>query len=262
MKKVVLLAATIAGLIATPALAADMALKAPPRAVPETWSWTGWYVGGNVGGKWADTSGSAFMGASALGAATSPAATVPFASDTATTVIGGGQLGYNWQTGPTVLGLEGDFDAQHWREMRTLTGTVPGFFIPGDNFTTQSNWQASIRGRLGYALDRNLLYVTGGAAFTNIKVGTNFIVSGIFPASSASDSKTLVGATFGGGLEHAFTRNWSVGIEGRYTWYGSQTYNGGAVATIFNGTTFAMAPATQTIKLDTAEVMGKINYHF
>ena len=107
-----------------------------------------------------------------------------------------------------------------------------------------------------------MIYATGGAAFTNVTVGTNFIAIGIFPATLASDSKTLVGATVGGGLEYAFTNNFSAGIEGRYSWYGSQTFNGGLLATVFTPATgaFTFAAASQTYKLDTFEVMGKLNF--
>jgi outer membrane immunogenic protein len=82
----------------------------------------------------------------------------------------------------------------------------------------------------------------------------------------ASESKTLVGATVGGGFEYAFTNNFSAGIEGRYSWYGSQTYNAGLVATVLTPSTvappgvFTFAAASQTYKLDTFEVMGKLNW--
>ena len=133
---------------------------------------------------------------------------------------------------------------------------MPPLFVTGDTFDWRSNWQGSGRGRIGYAWDRFLLYVTGGAAFTNVTVGTNFIVSGIFPATLASDSKTVWGPTVGGGLEYAFTNNLSFGVEGRYSWYGTQTYNAGLLAVAFTPATgaFTVAPATQSVKLNTFEV--------
>jgi opacity protein-like surface antigen len=99
-----------------------------------------------------------------------------------------------------------------------------------------------------------------------VTVGANFIAIGVFPATIASDSKTLFGATVGGGFEYAFTNNFSAGIEGRYSWYGQQTYPGGLVATVFTptigaaGGTFTFAPSQQTYKLDTFEVMAKLNW--
>jgi outer membrane immunogenic protein len=167
--------------------------------------------------------------------------------------------------GNVVFGIEGDVDAHHWNASRTAAGAgIPTPFVAGDNFTASGDWQASLRGRLGYALDRTLLYVTGGVAWTDVKVGTNFIAIGGFPGSSASDSKVVTGGTIGGGLEYAFTRNWSAGIEGRFTWYGTETYNGGTLATFGIPTTgpFAMAPVSQSLRLSTSEILGKLNFRF
>jgi outer membrane immunogenic protein len=177
-------------------------------------------------------------------------------------------LGYNWQFGQTVFGLEADVDAQHWRASRTAIGPgLPGIFVTGDSFTATSDWQAAFKGRLGYAFDQNLLYVTGGLALTDIAVGTNFVATTVgrinFPASSATDTKTLAGATVGAGWERALTRNWSIGLESRYSWYGTHTYNGGQVAAIGNANAaFVNVPTTQTLRLDTVEALVRINYHF
>jgi outer membrane immunogenic protein len=178
--------------------------------------------------------------------------------------VGGGQVGCNWQAAGSnwVFGIEGDADWQRWSVSRTLGPSVSPF-VAGDIFDIRSDWQASARGRIGYAFDRTLFYLTGGAAFTNVKVGSNFIPIGIFPATVASDSKTLLGATVGGGFEYAFTNNWSFGVEGRYTWYGTQTFNAGTVATFAvpgAAVTFLTAPATQTIRLDTFEATARLNY--
>ncbi len=268
MKKAALGIIAIAMLIGTPALAADMAVKAPPAA-PAPWSWAGFYFGGNIGGKWADTSGSAFMGGATGFGITTPAGTLPLSAATTGTFMGGGQLGYNWQVGAVVFGLEADVDGHDWSTTRTAAGTgLPAVFVPGDNFSVDSQWQASLRARLGYAFDHTLLYVTGGPAWTGVNVNTNFIATTAgafnFPASSASDSRTLTGGTIGGGIEYAIVKNWTIGLEGRYTWYGSATYNGGSVAAIAGGRNgpYVLAPATQTLSVDTAEVLGKINFKF
>jgi len=233
-KKLLLSSAMFIAAIST-ASAADLPMytKAPPPVAPVVFSWTGFYLGFNVGGKWAHTDDTVSV----------PGTTIVFGSTTDSTVIGGGQLGYNWQTGPWVLGLEGDIDAQHWRTTRVV-GTAIAPFIVGDTFTADSHWEASIRGRIGYAWDRVLLYATGGAAFTQVK--TSFVGFG-------SDDQTLVGGTVGGGLEYAFTNNVSLGVEGRWTFYGNNNFNGGTLAGL---------PVTQNIKLDTAEVLGKLNFRF
>ena len=132
-------------------------------------------------------------------------------------------------------------------------------FVPGDFFTMESRWQASLRGRLGHAWDRFLLYATGGVAWTNVTVGTNFTAVAGTVAMTASDSTTLSGATVGGGLEYAFSNKVSLGLEGRYTWYGSHTYNGGLLNVVGNVFTPGQL---KSITLTTAEVLGKVNVRF
>jgi outer membrane immunogenic protein len=146
-----------------------------------------------------------------------------------------------------VFGVEADADAQHWKTTHTL-GATTVFFVPGDTFTVDSHWEASVRGRIGYAWDRFMLYATGGAAFTQFRIGT-FLVG----LPGVTDDKTVVGGTVGGGIEYAFTNNISLGVEGRWTGYGHEDFTGGTPLGV---------PVTQHIKLDTAEVMGKINFRF
>jgi outer membrane immunogenic protein len=254
----------IVTLAALPAFAADLPAHFPTKApvmVATVYNWSGCYIGGNAGGKWASTTDDVTIAASTAFAAT----TTSFSRDRASTFIGGGQIGCNWQSGNWVFGLEGDADWQRWSTTRTLGATAVAPFAAGNTFDVRSDWQASARGRIGYAWDRTLLYITGGAAFTNVRVGSNFAAITVFPATVASDSKTLVGATLGGGFEYAFTNNWSFGVEARYSWYGTQTFNAGSVA-VANGGALApglvFAPATQTIKLDTLEVTGRLNWKF
>jgi outer membrane immunogenic protein len=264
MKHALTLGIGIVTLAALPALAADL----PPRMVTKSpvmvaqvYNWSGCYIGGNAGGKWTRTTDDVSIGATAA----TPAQTVSFGSDTNTSFIGGGQIGCQWQSGSWVFGLEGDADWQRSRTTRTLGATpLPAnVLVGGDSFDVRSDWQASARGRLGYAWDRMLLYVTGGAAFTNVKVGSNFIATGVFPASATTDSKTLVGATVGGGVEYALSQSWSLGVEGRWSWYGNQTFSGGTVAAFGPvGGTFLFAPASQTLRIDTFEVTGRLNYKF
>jgi outer membrane immunogenic protein len=273
MRKTATALATLAAVIATPAFAADMPLKAPPPPPPAAFSWTGCYIGPNIGGKWADTSGETDVGPAP--ATTGPGGTAPatapgafaFGHATDGSFMGGGQIGCNYQQNQWVFGVEGDVDAQSWSVSRAVTPATATFpFIPGDNFSATSHWQASFRGRIGYAWDRWMLYATGGLGLTEVRANTDFIPVGIFPATVVSDSKTLAGATLGGGLEYAFTNNVSIGVEGRYTWYGSETFNAGLLSTSASTTagvtTFAFAPATQRINLNTAEVMAKLDWHF
>ena len=249
-----------------PAAAADLPVKARPMAVAAVYNWTGCYIGGNVGGKWARTTDDVSVPATAG----SPAAVTSFASATSTTLIGGGQAGCNYQAPGSnwVFGLEGDVDWQRWSITRTQNVNFAPF-VAGDTFDISSKWQGSARGRIGYAWDRWMLYATGGAAFTGVRVASNFpiFVQGAttFPATFGEASQTLVGPTVGGGFEYAFANNWSFGVEGRYSWYGTRTFNTGlvaAAAVITPGapTTFLFAPVTQTVKLETAEIMAKLNF--
>jgi outer membrane immunogenic protein len=258
--------AAIAMAATAPAFAADMAArytKAPAPVAVMAYNWTGCYIGGNLGGKWGNTSTDVLIPATAASAA----ATASFGRDTSDgTFIGGGQIGCNWQAPGSnfVFGIEGDGDAQRLRQSRVIRTTVPPF-VAGDTFDIRSDWQASIRGRVGYAWDRWMLYATGGVAFTEVRAGANFIATGIFPATIAADTKTLVGATVGVGAEYAITNNWSLGVEGRYSWYGDQTFNAGSVAAVAlpaAAPVFLFAPATQRLRVDTFEVTGRLNYKF
>jgi len=252
---------------ALPAAAADLPVKARPMApVAMAYNWSGCYIGGNVGGKWARTTDDVSIAATAGTAAV----TSTFGAATASTIVAGGQVGCNYQAPGSnwVFGIEGDADWHRWSTGRVQAVTISPF-VAGDTFDISSRWQASIRGRIGYAWDRWMLYATGGAAFTNVVVGANFpiFVAGAitFPATIASETKTLFGPTVGGGLEYAITNNWSVGIEGRYSWYGNHTFNSGLVAAFATTAApggFLFAQATQTLRIETAEVTGRLNFKF
>src|SRR5205807_9449788 len=97
--------------------------------------WSGCYLGGNVGGKWAGTSGSVDVAGATGAGGTSAAASLPFDTGTSSTVIGGGQIGCNWQAAGSnwVFGLEGDADAQRWSATRTVARGL-GVIVPGDTF--------------------------------------------------------------------------------------------------------------------------------
>jgi outer membrane immunogenic protein len=243
MKKALLLSSAMVIAAISTASAADLSrpmyTKAPPPA-PILFSWTGFYVGLNAGGKWITNSNDT---------ATLGGTTVTLGDNNDSSWIAGGQVGYNWQApgSPWVFGVEGDIDAQDFSRS-LVVATALGPFLVGDTFSVESKWQASLRGRIGYAVDRVLFYATGGAAFTQIK-GTATLVG----IGTVTDDNTRVGATVGGGIEWAVWNNISLGVEGRYTWYGDETFNGG---------TRAGAVLSDRINLNTAEVMGKLNFRF
>lgn len=270
----------IAG-VSTSAFGADMAVKAPVRApppvvAPPLYNWTGCYVGGNAGGKWwANTSGT--INIPPIDGVTSSTTSFDFNANSGS-FIGGGQVGCNYQVGQFVFGIEGDGDWQHLSKTGTFVETSgdPGVTTNG-SFSLTSEWQASLRGRFGYAVDRVLWYATGGVAWTNVSLSGNerFTTTTVIPCvpitagicepgtgittstttgiGIVSVSKTAVGATAGGGFEYALTEHLTLGLEGRYTWYGSQHLNTSAIDPI---------PVPVSLNLNTAEVIAKLNWKF
>jgi len=202
MLRRILLASAGAISIAAPALSADLPSRAPPPVyIPPTpiFTWTGIYVGGQVGYAWGRVSGT-------VQAPNAPVATYGYTPEG---VIGGAHVGYNYQVNQWVVGIEGSVDGT----------SLSKSFIPGPavNFSTSSDIQGSIRGRIGIAWDRALLYATGGAAFG----GFNSTFSS--PTGTDTFSTTRVGWTVGGGISYAVTNNWSVYAEYRYSDFGSST---------------------------------------
>jgi len=173
--------------IAGTAAAADLARPAPqpytpaPAVVPPPYSWTGFYFGINGGGAFGSSSWDSTGSRDVYGA------------------LGGATLGYNYQFGPAVWGVEGDLD------VTDINGSTTTLCPAGCK--TSNTWLSTVRGRLGYAADHFMPYVTGGAAFGNIRAFTPG-----FP--EASDN--VVGWTLGGGLEAAFAGNWSAKVEYLY----------------------------------------------
>ena len=228
-----------------------------PVVLPESVSWAGFYVGGNIGGKWGDFSSPITIAATP----TTAAGTQPFSGHDSS-FIGGIQVGYNWQFNQWVVGIEGDWDAQSLRRRLTLGAAAAcGLFCPGDSFEGKSDWQGSVRLRTGYAWGSWLAYVTGGVALTDVRVRTNFLAVAGLPASVASSSRTLTGGTIGGGLEYALSRNLSIGVEGRYTDYGSSNAGLGTVA-VLPGPPLVFAPVSSRVDMNTFEVTGRLNWRF
>jgi outer membrane immunogenic protein len=172
---------------------------APVAYVPPVYNWSGFYVGGNLGAGFADSSW-----------------TDPFtgAHDTFNKggFIGGGQVGANWQINALVLGVEGDFD---WTGIK-----ASGHDSVGNAIGTNTQWTSTVTGRVGAAFDRLLVYAKGGVAFAHDNDSLNTI-----GGAAASASLTRTGWTAGAGLEYAFAQNWSAKIEYDYLGFGSETVN-------------------------------------
>jgi outer membrane immunogenic protein len=219
-----LLLASVAGLAFTgsAAFAADLPSRAPPPVylppVP-IFTWTGIYIGGQIGYAWASgnnnfTGFDPFFGPAGTFLSTS-------AGGTPSGVIGGANVGYNYQINQWVLGLEGSVDGT------SLSNTAVVAFPDGTSLTahTKADIQGSIRGRLGVAWARALIYATGGVAFggfnTDVSLVNSGAVIGVPFFANGNVSNTRVGWTVGGGIQYAITNNWSVRAEYRYTNWGN-----------------------------------------
>jgi outer membrane immunogenic protein len=280
MNKVILGAAALGALIATPAVAADMPVKALPPPVVN--NWTNCYLGINGGYKWGQFRESADA---AGGVATIPGNPLTtFAPDhidlphldTGSGVVGG-QIGCRWENPQHwVFGFEGDIDFQdlHGTVTNRRLGTGGDIFVPGDSFDNRSRWQSSARIIVGKSWGQWLLYGTGGLAGTDVRMGANFIpvVSGgiPFPGSSGFDTQVLIGGTIGAGVAYALSRNWDVGLEYRFSAYAAGSFGLGQVAAFCGFTTAIAAVAPTCVNtnvsghkdLDTQEVLFKLNYRY
>jgi outer membrane immunogenic protein len=187
-------------LIGTPAFAADMAVKSSPAPAP-VYSWTGFYVGGNVGGAWSHDNAT-------LSFPDQLSQLDPVTVNTGSAaVIGGVQEGFNWQFAPTwVWGLEADWSFTDAGRTVSQVLTVAGRPIDGTNssLSTKLDWLGSARNRLGYLITPSLmLYGTGGVAWGKIDYDGAVAIntpSTIYSANTAF-SHTAVGWTAGAGLE-------------------------------------------------------------
>jgi outer membrane immunogenic protein len=192
-------------LLSGSAQAADLGVrpvyKAPPPA-PVTWNWTGFYVGANIGAVFHRGS-----------IADDPSSFVPWLNGASfdndgTGVIGGLEAGYNWQMASLVLGIEADISASSLNHSNSNVAAPFGGGSP-DVYSTKMSWLGTVRGRVGWAFDRVLVYGTGGVAFANLKDGN---VDTWFPIT-ASTSSGVTGWTAGGGIEYALVDHWTVKAE-------------------------------------------------
>ncbi|WP_192243681.1 outer membrane protein [Mesorhizobium silamurunense] len=185
-------------------VAAKAADLSPVVAAP-TFNWTGLYVGIQGDYQWSNDRSTEFLMATG-------APTGFFQDFHPTGGLGGIHVGYNYQIDRIVLGIEGD------AELGRVSDSITAF---GNRFDARKNWEASIRGRLG-PMDRLLLYVTGGAAFTELKYSYVSLANAVPPAN-ATISKT--GWTVGGGGEVALTDWMTARLEYRYSDFGTTRFD-------------------------------------
>jgi outer membrane immunogenic protein len=218
MRRVLFALAT--GLLSTQAFAADLPMPAPPPRAPAAYvpiappfSWSGIYVGGNLGAAWnhgtvSDANGLGF---------TLPSKTAVF--------TGGGQIGANYQFGAAVVGVEGQFD---WliNQNNTSAGVLVPNGTPGGfdtvNVGSQNRWLTTATGKVGFAADHWLFYGKGGWAWVG---NSNFTVNDVTTGQTfSSGSHSNNGWTVGGGIEWAFAGPWSARVEYDYVRLSSNSF--------------------------------------
>ncbi len=200
---------------------------APIAAAP--YSWTGFYIGGNIGAIGGTKNGAGFNGSSDGDFADGFVGNRISSSNKAGAIFGP-VVGYNYQISPSiVLGAEADYgwtNAEHRAAYSNTIEVFPGIAFYNVNATTRSQLDSfgTLRARVGYLVTPNLmLYGTGGLAFGSIKQSAHVVDTLAVPAGvatfsdvSAKSTKTKVGWTAGVGAEYAFNRNWSVKVEYLY----------------------------------------------
>jgi outer membrane immunogenic protein len=253
------LASTAFAALATTSMAADLPNMKGPASAPyyapaPVFTWTGFYVGLNAGGAFADTRGcSAFF--PSIGGV--PVAGFPNncsnggnGNNNSVSFTGGAQVGYNVQFNSIVLGLEADINGLSNGRNRNNNGNIAypytgsnhpydGSYVFGGR-NNNSNYFGTVRARLGYAADRTLFYVTGGLAYGGGGNSANSVSfyhnqvapfggapSAIFSNGGNNSSNSNIGYAVGGGIEYALTNNWT--IKGEYLYVNTSRNRRGGV---------------------------------
>jgi outer membrane immunogenic protein len=225
MKRLLLAASLVA--ISAPAFAADIrpVTKAPPMPAPmaQVYNWTGFYIGGHVGG--------AFAGSDAFG-------------NNNGRFLGGGQVGFDYQFAPNwVVGIEGQYS---WLGGGNNNNGLA--FVPAGLATLDNRGIGSVTGRLGYAWGPVLLYGKGGYAVVDRDLS---VTQAGVPVAYTTSGRGKDGYTVGAGLEYMFAPNWSAKAEYQYYDFGKTTFTAGPPALV--GTSF---------KNDEHTIKAGLNYRF
>ena len=219
MKKILAGAAALLGTAVSAASAADLPVKAPYVKAPVAmvYDWTGFYIGANAGvGVGRDYTRMAIpAGLSFEASYLNPQGG-----------LGGGQVGYNWQTpntflGPIVFGVEADIQGTGMRDNNScLLGCLPGLNL---NYNQRLDWFGTVRGRVGLATGPVLSYVTAGWAYGSVKTTVTETIAGVTGAFTSDQNRS--GWVWGSGVEASLGGNWTGKIEYLYLNLGDRLDN-------------------------------------
>jgi outer membrane immunogenic protein len=234
------------------ASAADMYTKAPPM-MPVAYTWTGCYIGGNVGAGWSraqtnDDDPTAGFGAADAG------------NHTATGIVGGGQIGCDYQFAPNwVVGAQGMFNGADVKGSHLAPFSYNG--TNTETFSSKVEWFATATARLGFLVTpQTLLYVKGGGAWVRTSYADADPSGTVYRPFSGVSSANRTGWTIGAGGEYKFARNWSVFAEYNYADLGRKTSP--YFYTCTGGCTFAANPFSYSNKHDLQTALVGVNYRF
>jgi len=234
--KTFLLATASCVALVSAAGAADLAVRPVVKAPPPVLTWTGPYIGLNVGAArhdWSFTDVDFAFGST-------------FWTSSKTGFIGGAQIGYNWQSGTFVYGVEADFN---WVGIKKTQD-----FFGGDvSAKSEVNWLSTFRGRMGLtSLNPTMVYITGGLAVAGVKNqwGAGYVSSSASCACDFVDDKVRFGWTAGLGVEHMISQNLSFKAEVLYVDLGART------------TSFTRFGQTYTSEFSNSLVTGRVGLNF
>lgn len=200
------------------AAAADLPAKAPvfkaPASIP--YSWTGFYVGGQIGGGWSATQATLVTGDAFFPAGTQ------LNTVNSSGVLGGVYAGYNYQIDQIVVGIDGDYS---WAGLSgsSTTALATGTSV---NVSSKVKWVATLTGRLGYAFERNwLLFAKGGAAWAGYSGESAAFGTAGANVGNGTNSQTRNGWTIGAGAEWGFAAHWSAKLEYDYVKFSTANFN-------------------------------------
>ncbi|MCA6113989.1 porin family protein [Bradyrhizobium sp. WSM 1738] len=240
MKKILLMTTGLIALGMAPAIAADLAARPYTKApiAVAAYNWSGFYAG--INGGWGSSRQSWYDAGFSLGSHDATGGTV------------GGQIGYRWQAGTWVFGVEAQ---GNWADFHG-SNVIP-LVVPSITNDTRVDAFGLFTGQVGYAANNVLFYVKGGAAVTSNRYRMLASATGAQIANGVDDTRW--GGVVGVGLEYGFAPNWSAGIEYNHMFMQDKTYN-----FVTNGVVFpaGLLLANGRISQDVDIVTARINYKF